>query len=97
MRFASPLSARAKVASADATNNKGGNHEHFLDLSCMKCGDTDEIDIEATVWIRVTEDGTDADAGSDGHHEYTPRSMASCGSCGHTERLYAFEPKGGAA
>ena len=34
----------------------------FLDLRCPQCGDQDCIDILAEVWVRVTDDGTDADA-----------------------------------
>ena len=34
---------------------------NFLDLRCPHCGDTNRIDIEVTVWVRVTENGTDAD------------------------------------
>ena len=43
---------------------------NFLDMRCPKCGNDDRLDIAATVWIRVCEDGTDADAAGDGCQEY---------------------------
>jgi hypothetical protein len=64
---------------------------NFLDLRCPKCGCDDQIDIAATVWLRVTDDGTDADASADGNHEYTPKSLTACAACGHSGRLSAFE------
>lgn len=64
---------------------------NFLDLRCPKCSDQDHLDILAEVWLRVTSDGTDADASADGNHDYTPRSLTRCNSCGHTARLREFE------
>jgi phage FluMu protein Com len=66
---------------------------NFLDIRCPKCDATDQIDIAATVWLRVTEDGTDADESKDGHHDYTPRSNATCNACGYYGRLQDFEPE----
>ena len=65
---------------------------NFLDMRCPNCGDEDRIDIEATVWIRVTEEGTDVDAAGDGNHEYTPKSMAVCAACQHCATVTAFSP-----
>jgi ribosomal protein S27E len=70
---------------------------NFLDMRCPKCGDEDRLDIQATVWIRVCEDGTDVDAAGDGNHEYEPRSPAQCGTCGHCGTVRAFEQAGGAS
>ena len=56
---------------------------NFLDMRCPKCGDEDSLDIRATVWIRVCEDGSDADASHDGSHYFGARSRAQCGACGH--------------
>ncbi len=49
---------------------------NFLDMRCPNCGDEDRLDIQATVWTRVTDDGADVDAAGDGNHEYEPRSPA---------------------
>jgi hypothetical protein len=62
-----------------------------LDLRCPKCGDTDEIDIAAEVWVRVTRDGTDADASGNGDHLFEPHSPAQCGACGHHGVVRDFE------
>jgi hypothetical protein len=65
---------------------------NFLDLRCPLCGDERSIDIRADVWVRVTPDGTDADASTDGNHEFTPYSATQCGACGHCGLLEEFEP-----
>ena len=70
---------------------------NFLDMRCPKCGDEDRLDIQATIWIRVYEDGTDADAAGDGNHDYEPSSPALCGACGYWGTVRQFELAGGAA
>lgn len=63
---------------------------NFFDMRCPHCGDTEQIDLQASVWIRVCADGTDADASGCGDHEFTPESTASCGACGHLATVAAF-------
>jgi hypothetical protein len=73
---------------------------NFLNMRCPKCGNEDRLDIQATVWIRVCEDGTDADAAegtSDLGHQYTPDSPAFCAACGHWAAVWQFELAGGAS
>ncbi len=67
---------------------------NFLDMRCPKCGDEDRIDIQASVWLRVCEDGTDADASRDGPHDFTPESPAVCSACGHWGSVKSFEFEG---
>jgi phage FluMu protein Com len=64
---------------------------NFLNIHCPKCWTDNQIDIAATVWLRVTENGTDADESKDGQHDYTPRSDAACNACGYYGRLQDFE------
>lgn len=64
---------------------------NFLDIHCPKCRATDQIDITATVWLRVTEDGTDADQSEDGNHDFEPTSPATCNTCGFAGRVQDFE------
>lgn len=59
---------------------------------CPSCGRIDQIDVAATVWVRITDNGTDADASSDGHHEYDGASAASCGGCRWTGTLRETQP-----
>ncbi|MFT7021363.1 MAG: hypothetical protein ACJA07_000440 [Rhodococcus sp. (in: high G+C Gram-positive bacteria)] len=59
---------------------------------CPSCASTDQIDVAATVWVRITDNGTDADASSDGHHEYDGDSAASCGGCRWTGTLREAQP-----
>jgi ribosomal protein S27E len=63
---------------------------NFLDIRCPKCRATDQIDIAATVWLRVMEDGTAADRSEDGNHEFEPTSPATCNACGFTGRVQDF-------
>ena len=64
---------------------------NFLDLRCPKCGDETTIDIEATVWVRVCCDGTDADASGDGTHTFDADNPALCGRCGFHGIVREFE------
>ena len=61
-------------------------------MKCPKCGCEDQIDIQAAIWVRVTSDGTDADASGCGDHEYTPDSPASCAACDYRGRAKDFDP-----
>ena len=70
---------------------------NFLDMRCPNCGNEDRLDIQAIVWIRVCEDGTDADSAGDENREYHPRSPAQCGACGHYGTVREFELVGGAS
>jgi hypothetical protein len=65
---------------------------NFLDMRCPKYGDENRIDIEATLWVRVTEDGTVADASGNGQHDYTPKNLAFCGACLHGGTVADFSP-----
>ena len=51
-------------------------------LICPDCEDDGALDIAATVWIRLFENGTDADAAQDGNHEWDQKSKCQCASCG---------------
>jgi hypothetical protein len=53
-----------------------------FNLACPECGSTDELDIAATVWVRLTADGTDADESHDGSHEWGDSSACHCNQCG---------------
>jgi hypothetical protein len=46
----------------------------------------------AEVWLRVTSDGTDADASGNGDHEFDRHSPALCGACGHHGTVGEFDP-----
>lgn len=63
---------------------------NFVDIVCPRCGDDDAIDVEATIWVRFTDDGTDAEAAGNGGYHYDNKSAAECGCCGHHDRLGKF-------
>lgn len=60
---------------------RSDNANEMARTVCPSCGKADQIDVAATVWVRITDNGTDADASSDGHQEYDGDSAASCGGC----------------
>ena len=60
-------------------------------MRCPKCNEDDEIDVAATVMVRLTSDGTDADESQDGSHEWGDESKASCASCGFGGTVKDFE------
>ena len=64
---------------------------NFFDMACPACGQDDRIDIEATLWVRVTPDGTDADASEDGTHDYEDDSLAECQACGYGGKVREFK------
>jgi Zn ribbon nucleic-acid-binding protein len=80
-----------EAANGAASQRKATIMSNCFDFRCPRCGDEDSIDILAEVWLRVTADGTDADASANGHHEWISKSTAQCAACGHTARLAHFE------
>jgi hypothetical protein len=63
-------------------------------MRCPGCGDTDHIDIEALVSVRLTDDGTDADISANGDHYWDQDSHASCVACGFSGSVRQFEDAG---
>ena len=64
-----------------------------FDLKCPGCGRQDRLRIEATVWLDVTADGTDA---NNSDHEFEPTSTAYCQACEFTGTVADFEQGDGA-
>jgi hypothetical protein len=60
------------------------------EMACPRCGSDEHIDIAATVWVRLTEDGTDADDPADGGHEWDSDSDARCAKCGYSGTVEDF-------
>lgn len=61
-------------------------------LRCPACHSTDDIDIAATVWVRLCPDGTDPDLARCGDHEWSDADPAKCNACGFDGRVRQFEP-----
>jgi hypothetical protein len=64
-------------------------------MKSPKCGASDEIDIAATVWVRLCHDGTDVTEAANGDHEWGDHSASVCGSCGHHGDAAEFSKAGG--
>lgn len=60
-------------------------------LRCPECGGSDDIDIAATVWVRLCRDGTDPTLAACGDHEWGDDSSASCDGYGHQATVSAFQ------
>lgn len=65
--------------------------ENAFDMRCPECRGSDEIDIAATVWVRLCRDGTDVTETANGDHEWNNDSAASCHSCGHAGTVREFD------
>jgi hypothetical protein len=63
------------------------------EMACPRCGSDKQIDIAATVWVRLCDDGTDANEPGDGGHEWDPDSDARCGKCGYSGTVEDFARK----
>ena len=62
-----------------------------FEMRCPKCGCEDQIDVQAAIRVRLTSDGTDADAAADGCHHWTDDSSATCAACDYTGTVKEFE------
>jgi len=78
------------IASEDPAEELGNQ----FGLRCPECGKGDEIDIAATVWVRLCPDGTDIFEAQNGDHEWEDASAAKCCSCGHDGVVSEFSTKG---
>ena len=50
-------------------------------MKCPKCQRDDEIDVVASIAVRLTPDGTDTDRAFDNSHEWGESSVAHCCHC----------------
>jgi hypothetical protein len=74
-----------------ASKRKGNHMTNCFDLRCPKCGNSEEIDISAPVWARITNDGTDTDLSANGGHEWDDDSPARCAACCHSGKVGDFQ------
>ncbi len=68
-----------------------GKIDNASGMRCPKCRASDEIDIAATVWVRLCPDGTDVTQAENGDHEWTDGNRAACHSCGHEATVWDFD------
>ena len=59
-----------------ASKRKGNHMTNCFDLRCPKCGNSDQIEVSASIWARVTDDGTDTDLSKKSSHEWDDDSPA---------------------
>ena len=63
---------------------------NWMNKKCPKCSDADCIDVAARVWVRLTDDGSDADESQDCGHDYDETNSAKCVRCGFGGTLGDF-------
>jgi hypothetical protein len=61
-----------------------------FDMKCPRCGASDEIDVAATVWVRLCRDGTDPFEAHNGDHEWSDESPTVCCGCGYAATVGEF-------
>ena len=64
--------------------------DNAFGMKCPACGNSDRIDVAATVFVRLCRDGTDIFAAANGDHEWTDTSAAHCIRCGHAGTVASF-------
>ncbi len=64
----------------------------LIRLRCPQCGSNDTLDINANIWVRLTDDGTDPDLAASRDHEWDDASHIRCASCGHSGKVGDFHP-----
>ena len=62
----------------------------LIRLRCPQCGNNDNLDINANIWVRLTDDGTDPDLAASRDHEWDDASHIRCVSCGHSGTVGNF-------
>lgn len=62
-------------------------------MKCPKCGTSDQIDVQASVWLRLCSDGTDLYQAKNQDHEWADANAALCASCDHTGAVREFEAR----
>jgi len=60
-------------------------------MACPKCRASDQIDVAATVWIRLCCDGSDVTQAANGDHEWEQGSLAVCQACGYSATVWDFD------
>jgi hypothetical protein len=69
-----------------------------FDMKCPRCGASNEIDVAATVWVRLCHDGTDIFEAYNSDHEWNDDSAAVCCACDYAGTVRDFtSDEGGAA
>jgi hypothetical protein len=58
-------------------------------MRCPRCKGSGRVDVQALVYLRLVQDGTDADLSQNGDHEWSAESAASC-TCGFHGTVYDF-------
>jgi len=59
-------------------------------MECPKCGESNRIDVAATVWVRLCRNGTDVFEAANGDHEWSDTSAAYCAGCGQHGTVSSF-------
>jgi len=64
-----------------------GTVKDYHEMVCPSCGSDESLDVVATVWVRLTPDGSDAALSQDGSHEWDNDSFCCCNACDWNGRV----------
>jgi ribosomal protein S27E len=65
----------------------------YHDVQCPKCGRDDELDVFATVYVRLTPEGSDTDQAENVIHSWGAATPVRCHSCDHDGTIFEFRVK----
>ena len=65
--------------------------DNDFSMRCPKCAASDQIDIQALVWLRLSPDGTDPYEARNQIHEWGVVNVAQCCACEHIGTVKDFE------
>ena len=63
------------------------------EMQCPKCKADDQIDIAATMYVRLLPDGTDPYESGQGDTEWDDKSHAICRACDYSGKVSKFKIK----
>lgn len=82
-RCANPLeSGQIGLCDSCQEDDDANDCDNAFDMVCPKCGRSDKLDVAATVWVRLTDDGTYDTLSQDGSTEWDDDSACVCAACG---------------
>jgi hypothetical protein len=68
--------------------------ENASGMKCPQCGASDQIDVAASIWVRLCRDGTDPYEARMQDHDWNQQSGACC-ACGFGGNVSDFSKAGG--
>lgn len=89
--FTEPRTKRArKTVNAKPEIDAEEELDNCFDMKCPKCGKSDQIDVSAQVYVRLTRFGSSQDEAECGDTEWDNDSVATCQACAYVATVKDF-------